>query len=329
MKYVLCCLLLVLLQTPCSFAMGQKKVLVVHSYHPEWEWVSSVSRGIKQKLIGRKDVVLQFLYMDTKRKDSSSWKEKIGAEMRDSINVWKPDVLLLVDDNAQKYVGTFYTNKVMPKIVFCGVNNKPEDYGYDKATNATGILERPLFKASLNLVEKINPAAKKFAVMTDSSITSKGAMYFIKKDAERIGADIIGFDIVETFSQWKAKIKEYQGKADAIIIYHYYVIKDEKTGENIEPQEVMEWTQKNSDLLVLDMSSPDNGAICGVDNSGFEHGMAAAEIVDNIIDGASVGDYPIRVAEKGISFLDIGKIREKGFSVEDGLKEEVDVLIEA
>jgi len=57
----------------------------------------------------------------------------------------EPDVLIAVDDNAQKYAAKYFVNHPRIKIVFSGINGSVQPYGYDTANNVTGILERNPF----------------------------------------------------------------------------------------------------------------------------------------------------------------------------------------
>ncbi|MBW1800127.1 MAG: hypothetical protein JRJ85_05290, partial [Deltaproteobacteria bacterium] len=43
----------------------------------------------------------------------------------------------------------------------------------------------------------------------------------------------------------------------------------------------------------------ENGALCGVVESGEEHGFEAARISRQILAGKKAGDFPIKTAQKG------------------------------
>ena len=58
------------------------------------------------------------------------------------IDETQPDIILAVDDDAQNYVARYYINHPHIRVVFAGVNNDPAEYGFDRASNVSGILER-------------------------------------------------------------------------------------------------------------------------------------------------------------------------------------------
>ena len=124
------------------FNTQRKTILILHSYHPEYSWVRDVNEGIKRVLKDQSFVNIRWHYMDTKRHPDPSFKTKAGAIARKVIDFVKPDVVLAVDDDAHEYAAQFYKNRSDINIVVAGVNAPFERYGYDKANNVVGILER-------------------------------------------------------------------------------------------------------------------------------------------------------------------------------------------
>lgn len=330
MKKIICTLVCMFL---CCFfvakafsAKTKKRVLVVHSYHSGFDWTATVSQGIRRVFSADKNIQVETFYMDTKRKTSDSWKEKAAKEAKYIIEVWNPQVLILVDDNAQKYVGEFYVNKKSPYIVFCGVNNKAEDYGYDKAKNVTGILERPHFKRTVEFFKELNPKAKKFAVIAEDSITAKGTLNAMKESAANTDGEFIGFESVKSFDEWKEKSKAYEKKVDAIIIGSYQTIRN---GNSMEPKEIIKWMRHNLSVPVLGMNgfNIDDGALCGVVKSPLEQGIEAAKIAKKILAGGKISDFPIKMAEKGLVVVDVAQAAERGFVITDAVRKKIDVVV--
>lgn len=317
----------------CIFLLGavssektKKRVLVVHSYHSGYDWTATVSQGIRRIFAGEKNIQVETFYMDTKRKTSEALKEKAGEEARYIIEVWQPHILILVDDNAQEYVGKFYLNKKTPYIVFCGVNNRAEDYGYDKADNVTGILERPHFKRTVEFFREIQPNAQKFAVMAEDSISSKGTLRAMAEAAENTEGEFVGFDRVKSFEEWKIKAKEYEGSVDAIIVGSYQTIRN---GDSVKPGEIIKWMKDNLKIPVLGMNgfNIDDGALCGVVKSPLEHGIEAAKIAKNLLEGESIDKFPIKMAEKGLVIVDVDQAAKKGFVVSKEVRKKINVVV--
>eukprot|EP01037_Dinobryon_pediforme_P011688 gene11688-11777_t len=120
----------------------RKTLLILHSYGSDYAWVRDVNIGVKRVIRGKTNYNILWHYMDTKNHPEEEYKQKAGIIARRVVDYVKPDVVLAIDDDAQGYVMKHYLNRDDIQIVFAGVNAKPSQYGYDKGTNVTGVLER-------------------------------------------------------------------------------------------------------------------------------------------------------------------------------------------
>ena len=76
-----------------------KKILYVDSYYDDYDWSQGLTSGIKSVLDGT-GVELKIVRMDTKRNPAEEFKKKAGEDAHLAIEVFKPDVLMVSDDNA-------------------------------------------------------------------------------------------------------------------------------------------------------------------------------------------------------------------------------------
>ena len=79
-------------------------------------------------------------FMDTKRNPSEEFIKRRAAEILDSIKLEKPDLLIVSDDNAVKYLVEPHPREINIPIVFCGVNWSVKQYDLSEHS-ITGILE--------------------------------------------------------------------------------------------------------------------------------------------------------------------------------------------
>ena len=135
------------------------KILHVMSYHSPWEWTDTLFGGFKDAL-KELNVEYQVFQMDTKRYSTEEEKQQKGKEARALIDSWKPDLIYTTDDDVQKYVGEYYINSDVIHI-FSAVNQAPETYHYQGATNIAGVMEIEHFVESVKLLKQIVPDAKK------------------------------------------------------------------------------------------------------------------------------------------------------------------------
>ena len=300
-----------------------EKVLLIFSYHPEYSWVVDEARGAEDILKDR-GVETEKFYLDTKRNTSAEWKEKVAEEAVKKIEEFKPDLVIVFDDNACELVAKKYIGKSLP-FVFCGMNGEPEDYGFP-AQNITGVIERHHLVATVDLLKRLVPDVEKLAIITDDSPTSQAFITSMKKIKPPI--EISEFYATNDFDAWKAKVKELQSKVDAIGIYVYHTIKEKGGEASLLPEDVLGWTLENSKLPDFTFSdfTVSDGVLCGVTVSGYEQGRAAAEIAVRILNGEKPVDIDIECPEKGTPM--VNETRAKGLNIEikaDVLKE-VEIL---
>lgn len=285
-------------------AVRDVKILVVHSYHIEYPWTTSIHGGINDVLKGKGYTVKTF-FMDTKRNTGESFKIDAGQNALKLVDSFKPQVVITTDDNAQEYLGKFLVNREDVSVVFCGVNMDKKIYNYP-AHNVTGVLERPSVRSTLNLLQKVAPEVRSVTIFTDKSPTSKGFIEYIT------GLDLeVTIDAVmetENFDRWKQTFKAIN--SDAVVTYMYHTI--QHRGKPVLPRDVMAWTRDHMDRPTVGFFyfAIEDGVLLGHVESGFEHGELAAKRVLEIVNGKKAGEIPVITATKGLVMVN-GKTARK------------------
>ncbi len=303
---------------------GEHKVLLVHSYHAEYKWCRAITAGVKKALAGR-SIRLDIVYMDTKRQPSFVWKKIAGRTAQEKIDTWQPDVVIAADDNAQVFVTRKYLDG-KPWFVFCGVNGNPDDYGLP-ASNVTGIVERPHFHDSITFLKRIYPGIRRIAVISDRSITSTTSLDYISDQS--VDVKVLDLRSIDTFSLWQKRIKQYNTDADALCIYTYHTV---QAAQNtvMEPSRLMKWTIQNCTIPTVgffDFGIQD-GLLCGVVESGIEHGYEAGCMALALLDGADIATLPVRTAKKGVTMLNSSTASALGISVPPELVQKIDKMVQ-
>lgn len=300
-----------------------EKVLLIFSYHPEHPWVVEETRGAED-ILEERGVETEKFYLDTKRNTSAEWKEEVAEEAVRKIDDFKPDLVIVFDDNACELVAKEYIGESLP-FVFCGMNGEPEDYGFP-AQNITGVIERHHLEATINLLKQLVPDVEELAIISDDSPTSQAFITSVKNIIPPI--EISEFYTTNDFDAWKAEVQELQTKVDAIGIYVYHTIKENSEEESLPPEDVLGWTLENSklpDFTFSDFTVRD-GVLCGVTVSGYEQGMTAAEIAIRILNGETPADIPIECPEKGTPMINRIRAEELNIEIPADVLEAVEIL---
>jgi len=270
----LCCLF------PASLFAAD--ILIINSYHRSYPWSQACLKAFEKNIGDQHNI--HYIEMDTKRIHRREFKKQAKAAWEHYEDI-DPDIVVLMDDNALKYLGPDITDDGTP-VIFMGVNNDPVNYfdaGIPK--NLSGILERPNLKQSAYLVEQLLPASNrsKLMVMMDAGATS----YAIIKTS-LAGKSQISFNdhhlrtyLTSSWEEWKRKVRKLPTDGyDALLLGNYATIKD-RYGRQIPLDEVAEWTSVNSKIPVMGVwrfSIGTRKALGGLVISGKYQGEQAAEL---------------------------------------------------
>lgn len=330
------CLLLIIVSTvlmwaaPALEAFAEKRIMVIHSYHLEHVSMFKRNSGLQKILNPVQDIHVKYFYMDTKRKSGLVWKQQVAKLAHAKIAAFKPDIIILFDDNAQKYVAPKYLNLNHPQIVFAGVNGEPEAYGYP-ALNATGILERTYPDQTLSMLAKIDSNIKKVVCLSDDSATANGVVKFMR--ANKMPLEIEAFEQPKTFHEWKEVALRYERDPNvhAFLVPLYHTVKVlENSDARVPPNEVMRWMTENirKPIAGLYPFSTQDGALCAITVDLTEHGVVAAKMALRILNGEKAGHIPIEKNNDGYVILNAQTAKRLGIFIPGEIRKIADKIIE-
>jgi ABC-type uncharacterized transport system substrate-binding protein len=291
------------------FKMTQPRILVLHSYDKGYEWTRDIDLGLKRVLVSKLRYRVHTHYMDVKNHPDKNFKRKAEALARRAIESVNPTLIIAVDDDAQ-LVAKEFNNDPRIKIVFAGINDTIEQYGYHKANNATGILERkPLSDIRQALIAMRLKGASAGTRLVHIGDTSQSVLW----DTDHIKRfdwsplKLLESKNIETFDEWKSAVSEAGKSADALLISNYRaVFRVKGKTEVVPPREIMRWTEKNSAIPVVGMAGffIDDGGMFAVGASGFEQGEITGRMAIKILDSdASPQDIPVLMPRQFLIYM--------------------------
>ncbi len=303
----------------------RKKVLVLHSYHPEYTWIKDVNKGIlsglaEERFDPQKNIILEYFHMDTKRQTSEEWKLKVADEAMAKIRSWKPDVVIATDDNAQKYVVAKMKDSGV-NFVFLGVNADPMTYNYINSLESpggkiTGSIERARFEETVNLLHRLRPDVKRIAIVCDDGPTGKPVVERVLEMAPNIGIEVVASRRIGNFSEWQRYVKSIQNKADALLVVVYHTLKDDD-GNAVHENVVLNWTIQNNHLPDMGFWSwaVEGGLLCSEAISGYQQGHYAATVASYVLMGQAPGDFPVDKPQRGEVCINLARAKMLGIEV--------------
>lgn len=325
---IIAALLVILAVAP---GLAGDRILIVHSYHQEYDWVQGVNKGIMANL--NPGVDHRTVYMDTKRHPSLASKLKAAEEARQITKAYQPEVVIAVDDNAQNYFVRDYAAKSPIQFVFCGVNEEPQKYGYP-AANVTGILERAYPAQVLHLLKRIVPEALNVAWVSDDSPTAKGVLPRVQALARlnKLPLNIVVYKEIADFVQWQKTIDAFERDPGihAYLIPLYHTVMNTTEGQSMLPADVMRWTVARTTKPIIGFwpFSTEDGALCAVAVDPYEHGKVAALMARQILSGKKASDLPIITNSNGYVILNLKTANKLGIDVPFEVIQSADHIIE-
>lgn len=275
--------LLIFLLAVSNAVYSQNKCLYVASYHQGYEWNDGIQRGIEKTLSGY--CQLKTFYLDAKRNKNEEWvlwKVKQAIKL---INEYKPDVVIVSDDKASRYlVMPHYKNNDLP-FVFCGLNWSMDEYGYPYE-NVTGMVEVAPIKPLIKQLKVIRAKVKK-GVFISSDVLSEHKDYkHYKKVFAKNGIRLDAM-YAHNFKQWIALYKKAQ-KYDFVFIGNNAGINDwyKPEAERI----VHKYTKKIS-VTTYKWMLP--YVVLGLTKIPEEQGEWAAQVAISVLKGMSPSQIPV------------------------------------
>lgn len=290
---------------------SKRRIFIVSSYHREYLWSQSTQSGLGQAMLdyrfldnvqqaetlAKRDTVtsskavIEKDWMDTKRLTSRLQMAESSHRIMKRIYEFKPDLVLLGDDNATNFIGNQLLDTEIP-VVFWGVNGLPIKYGLvdsmdNPGHNITGVWQSGYHKESLEFLSQIVPTARTFAILACDSVTARANVKQIEHLARSGELPLELVDIVTTnsFSEFKRRALDLQEKVDAFfVLNHDTIVNDDN--EHVDMLGVGKWYLTN--IRKPEASHEDQfvreGMLLTANDSGYNQGYRAFEMAFDILE---------------------------------------------
>ena len=313
-------------------------ILVVHSYHPEYNWVQGVNEGIEAALDEARwtedeDYTLEYYYMDTKRNPDVEFMVRAGEEALAHIEETKPDVVILIADNAMEHLGVPMLDMDIP-VIFAAVNNDPVSY-YKVADsldepghNISGCLHQARFDGTIEILRELYPEATRMAILSDDSTVAPPHADYYTAEAPNYGIEVVMDERIGEFEVWKEAVAEANATADFIMLTVYHTLK-QANGDHITGPEVLEWTVLNNKLpttVTWAFSVNGDGALLGDCITGIDHGKLAIEMAIKVLNGVPVDTMSIETNVDGARLLNETEAARLGLTIPEDLRRSCELV---
>lgn len=179
------------------------KCMFVSSYHQGYPWSDGVERGLRRVLAQRCEI--RQINLDSQRQTDENSKRSAAANARHAIDEWQPDVVIVADDTATKYLLQAHYKEHQLPFVFCGVNWSATQYGLPYP-NTTGMIEVAPLQPMLEHSVAISGGRKALYIGANTFTEAKNLEY-IRAASNAYGVSLDGV-LVETMKEWEIAFRE-------------------------------------------------------------------------------------------------------------------------
>ncbi len=259
-----------------------KKILFIDSYHEGYAWSDGTLAGVRS-VLDSSGADVRVVRMDTKRKKTDEHKLAAAEMVRQTIESYRPDVVIASDDNASKYViKPFYKDAALP-FVFCGVNWDASSYGFPYR-NVTGMVEVAAVDELFAFLERLTDG-RRVGYLAGDVFTAHKEQENIEKT---FGMKFAETRYANTMDQWQTQFRELQGKVDMLLVGN------SAGTEGWDDDAAARFVERNTKV-------PSGGihphmsrfVLIGYTKLAEEQGEWAAKTALRILDGTSPADIPI------------------------------------
>ena len=349
-------LILMVVLTPLAYgAADKKRIFIVSSYDKSYLWSQSTHRGVTEAMLkyGYLDNEAQILeftqndriesshsviekaWMDTKRKDSLKEIAAATRKIMAAIKAFKPDLVMLGDDNAANYIGNQLLDRDVP-VVFWGINGLPLKYGLVDSMdrpghNVTGVWQAGYHKESLELLNKLVPEAQTFAILSCDSVSARPKIKQIQMLAKngKLPLELTSIVATNSFSEFKEAALRLVDQVDAFFILNHDTLRDDEDN-HVDMLSVGKWYLEN--IKKPEASHEDQfvheGMLLTANDSGYNQGLMAFEMAFDILEqGLNPGHMRTKTPPRGPFMVNRVRAEMLGISLNDKM-DYIDEIIE-
>lgn len=262
---------------------NKKRIFYVNSYHQGYGSSDDIMKGLEESFSG-KNIEMKTFFLDSKRKSSNKEIKQSVQDALSQIEIFKPELIIISDDNAAKYLIAPYFNDSKIPVVFCGINWSADSYKF--GNNITGMLEVLPLRECISLGLSTYQQIKKMAVLSENSLSEENNKLLLDSMYHNLGLEV-EYLLADNFDQWKEMFLKANKEADLIYMPTNGAIKN--WDQNIAIK-LIEENLKVPSITCDDFMMP--YVVFGLTKVAKEQGTWAAKTAIEILNGKKPSEIP-------------------------------------
>lgn len=296
----------------CAQKEKEKQVVTyINSFHRGHPSSDDIMDGILENF-PTDSYKIDYFFMDTKRNPSKERILQRASQLFDTIKIINPDILLISDDNAIKYLVQPHLEELSMPIVFCGINWTDAEYGLPP-DKVTGMLEILPVADMLFTMRQYYPDMERLLFLSENTTTSRKEKQLLDTLFTRAGVTV-AHELVDDFNEWKVVFKEENQNFDIIYLPTHGAIKgwDHDEAINFISQHIKVPVVTTEDFMMP-------YAVFGLTKVAKEQGIWVALTAKKILAGSKVADFPVTRNQESTYWINSTLAEKIGFEPDSEL----------
>jgi putative ABC transport system substrate-binding protein len=269
-------------------------------------------------------------YMDTKRKNTTpEAMQKEAHIIFRQLKEFKPEVLVILDDNAFREVALPLANDKDLAVVFSGMNGQPESYNAKKhfmkkretpGGNITGVYEKIYVVRSLMVMQSAitGLTGKKIVGITDYSPTGNALTAQFEIELKNKPGNIDWeLEKVKNWQEYTSLIQKLNDDKKTGALYPVALSLKVSDTVTYSAPEIFKWTVENSRKpeMALNYFFAKIGLFGGAAVDFKAMGLLAGKKAGQILNGEKAGNLPIEDAPDYAIVFNLKRAKELGIDI--------------
>lgn len=235
------------------FVVNRPRILVIQSEN-ETSYRSREFKDSWKQQSGIDHLIAKTSWFSLDHDTSSDVNAKTVGALR-YIDREAPDIVVLMDDEANDRLARHLTHRDRIKLVFVAIDQTPEYYGYHDSTKTLGVREHIQINAMVELLSLLHAEKNiRYGVIGIDNPTGRARLDQIRSFPWKKNA-IDDAILVSDFHAWKSFILNHQD-LDVLFILNFDGMNYSPSKPEIMPiNELISWTEENSHPLPISVEN--------------------------------------------------------------------------
>ncbi|WP_169732826.1 EAL domain-containing protein [Azospirillum halopraeferens] len=293
------------------------RVLILHSYHPGYEWTDRQDEGIRSGLHAiRPDAEPEVVFLDWKRHPTDANLDALETLLAHRFAGSGPDLIVSTDDAALAF-GLRLRDRLFGPVplVFGGVLRHAAMSLIADRAHVTGVYETKDIAGTVAMALELNPGYRRLHLISDRTESGRGLERELHDVLDAMGATLerhaLGaLPLVQLADRLAAL------PPDGFALFGSYSV--DATGVVLAPERFVERLSERSavPLFGLQENLLGHGLLGGSLSSPRDHGDEVGRLAGRILNGAAVTDLPPHFSRAIVRTVDVRQAARFGLDAD-------------